>query len=252
MQFVDAHGQWYEFTPNDNVKKHDYDLSAFKNVDGKMTYSDGKYKSRAGIDVSEFNGDIDWNAVKNAGVEFAFIRIGGRGYGQSGNLYADKKFDDNYKGAKAAGLDVGCYFFSQAINEEEAKEEAKYVLDILKGRSLDLPIVYDPESILKDEARTDNVSGEQFTKNCVAFFDYIKNENNVSNYSYTTMIYCNMVWEAFMLDLVKLKDYDIWYADYEPLPQTPYHFSIWQYSESGTISGITGNVDLNIQIIVDK
>ena len=248
MSFVDAHGNWYEFTPDADVKKTYFDKQDFQTIDDKKTYTGNKYKSRAGIDVSEHNGVIDWNKVKNSGVDFAIIRIGGRGYGKTGNLYADKKFDDNYRGAKDAGLDVGCYFFSQAINEEEAREEARFVLSILGGRKLDLPIVYDPESILDDEARTDGVSGEQFTANCIAFFDEIDKANNVSDYSYTTMLYANMLWEAFMLDLKKLPNTEIWYADYEMYPQTPYHYTIWQYSEKGSVPGVDGIVDLDIQM----
>ena len=249
MSFVDAHGQWYEFIPDSRVEATSFDKDKFKLVNGKMTYMGNDATYRLGIDVSEFNGDIDWNAVKNDGIEFVFIRIGGRGYGAAGNLYADKRFDEYYSGAKAAGLDVGCYFFSQAINEDEAVEEAKYVLNLLNGRKPELPIAYDPESILNDDARTDGVSGEQFTKNCIAFFDTIDNANKVSDYSYTSIIYSNMVWEAFMLDLNKLSDYDIWYADYELKPQTPYHYSIWQYSEKGSIAGISGAVDLDIMCL---
>ncbi len=248
MSFVDAHGQWYEFTPNPGITKAYVDKRDYKLVNDRMTYTGDKYKSRNGIDVSEHNGVIDWKKVKDFGIDFAIIRIGGRGYGKAGNLYADKMFDENYKKAKEAGLDVGCYFFSQAINEEEAKEEAEYVLSILDGRSLDLPIVYDPESILDDEARTDNVPGEQFTENCIVFFDTVNRENKDKGYSYKTMLYANMVWEAFMLDLNKLTDTEIWYADYESNPQTPYHYTIWQYSENGNVPGVDGAVDLDVEI----
>ena len=138
---------------------------------------------------------------------------------------------------------MGVYFFAQAVNEEEAREEADFVLQNLQGYTLQLPVVYDPESILDDEARTDNVSGEQFTKNTEVFC------SAVAEAGYDPMIYANMLWEAFELDLEKLSEYPLWYADYEPAPQTPYHFRFWQYTNVGQVPGITGNADLNIEMI---
>ena len=169
-----------------------------------------------------------------------FIRIGYRGYGSSGVLKLDNMFYQNIKGAQKAGLDVGVYFFAQAINEQEALEEAQFVLDALKGYELQLPVVYDPEHIRDDDARTDNVSGEQFTKNTIAFCNAIKEAG------FEPMIYSNMVWEAFYFDMIQLQDYPIWYADYELVPQTPYDFTFWQYSEKGSVDGIEGIVDLNV------
>ena len=106
-----------------------------------------------------------------------------------------------------------------------------------------MPVVYDPEHILEDEARTDGVTGEQFTQNAKVFCKEIEEAG------YDTMIYSNMLWEAYELDLEKLLDYPVWYADYEELPQTPYRFSMWQYSSTGSVPGIEGNVDLNIQLL---
>lgn len=198
---------------------------------------------RLGVDVSVFQGDIDWEQVKAAGYEFAILRIGYRGYGEEGTLNADEKFEQNLENARKAGIDVGVYFFSQAVNEEEAKEEADFVLEHLKGQELQMPVVYDPEHILEDEARTDGVTGEQFTQNAKVFCKEIEEAG------YDAMIYSNMLWEAYELDLEKLLDYPVWYADYEELPQTPYRFSMWQYSSTGSVTGIEGNVDLNIQLL---
>jgi GH25 family lysozyme M1 (1,4-beta-N-acetylmuramidase) len=197
-----------------------------------------------GVDVSHHQHYIDWEKVKAQGYEFAILRIGYRGYGKTGSLNRDKEFERNLQNAHAAGLDVGVYFFAQAINEEEAREEAELVLEILNGRSLELPVVYDPESILDAEARTDNVSGEQFTKNTQVFCEIIKNAG------YEPMVYSNMLWEAYELDLTQLQGIPVWYADYEPLPQTPYHFEYWQYTNEGTVDGISGGVDLNIQMML--
>ena len=178
--------------------------------------------------------------VKNAGYDFAIIRIGYRGYGSSGVLKEDTAFAKHIEGAQKAGMDVGVYFFAQAINEQEALEEANFVLDSLKEYELQLPVVYDPELIRNEDARTNNVSGEQFTKNTIAFCNAIKDAG------FEPMIYSNMFWEAFLFDMTQLQDYPIWYADYETIPQTPYDFTMWQYSEKGIVDGIEGNVDLNI------
>ena len=243
LTFVDAHGNWYQTIINPNVLKNPYDKNKFVSESGKMRYDDGTYASRLGVDVSEHQGDINWQEVKNSGIDFAVIRIGYRGYGESGVIKADARFDDNIAKAKAAGIDVGVYFFSQAINEDEAREEARFVLEHLQGRGLDLPVVYDPENILDDVARTDNVTPEQFTKNTIAFNEVVKAAG------YKPMIYSNMLWEAFQLDMTKLQEYPIWYADYEPKPQTLYDFSFWQYSEKSTVPGISGIADMNIQIL---
>lgn len=242
FSFVDAHGEMHETTINPNIKPCEYDKSLFEKNGEAMQYVDDAYETMLGIDVSHHQGDIDWAAVKNAGYDFVILRIGYRGYGQEGTLNADTKFDEYYTGAKDAGLLVGAYFFAQAVNEEEAVEEADFVISILNSRQMDLPVVYDPESILDDEARTDDISGEQFTANTAAFCQ------RISEAGYEPMIYANMVWEAFMLDLEELGEYDIWYADYEVPPQTPYAFKCWQYSEKGSVPGVSGDCDLDIWI----
>ena len=244
LHFVDAFGKAYQVKLNTNVKKHDYQLTAFTRDGDRLSYQgDGRYSYRLGVDVSYHNGYINWEKVKSSGYEFAFLRIGYRGYGQAGNVYLDEQFFNNMKNAQAAGMDVGVYFFSQAVNVKEAKQEAEFVLKNLQGYELQLPVVYDPENILDDEARTDDVTGAQFTKNTTAFCKKIEKAG------YQPMIYSNMLWEAFQFDLEKLSEYPIWYADYEPLPQTPYNFVYWQYSNEGTVDGIEGAVDLDIQLI---
>ena len=244
LQFVDVYQNPYQVEINPAVKKHDYKDDSFVHNGHLLTYEgDDNYTSRLGVDVSEHQGYVDWQTLKDNGFSFAFIRLGYRGYGQEGRICLDKEFHRNIQNAQAAGFDVGVYFFAQAINEEEAREEADFVLQNLQGYTLQLPVVYDPESILDDEARTDNVSGEQFTKNTEVFC------SAVAEAGYDPMIYANMLWEAFELDLEKLSEYPLWYADYEPAPQTPYHFRFWQYTNVGQVPGITGNADLNIEMI---
>lgn len=244
LHFVDVYQNPYQVEINPEVKKHDYKDDSFVHNGHLLTYEgDDNYTSRLGVDVSEHQGYVDWQTLKDNGFSFAFIRLGYRGYGQEGRICLDKEFHRNIQNAQAAGFDVGVYFFAQAINEEEAREEADFVLQNLQGYTLQLPVVYDPESILDDEARTDNVSGEQFTKNTEVFC------SAVAEAGYDPMIYANMLWEAFELDLEKLSEYPLWYADYEPAPQTPYHFRFWQYTNVGQVPGITGNADLNIEMI---
>lgn len=243
LNFVDVFGEEYQVEINPDVEKHKYDLEKFVHEGDRLSYTDDKYEYRLGVDVSRHQGWIDWEKVKAAGYEFAIIRVGYRGYGEEGLVCLDEQFDTNIQNAQAAGLDVGVYFFAQAINEEEAKEEAEFVLEHIAGYELQLPVVYDPESILDDEARTDDVSGKQFTKNTEVFCSMIEEAG------YQPMIYSNMLWEAYELNLEYLEGYPIWYADYEPLPQTPYHFDFWQYTNEGSVDGIEGRTDLNIQLI---
>ena len=237
--FVDVYGQKYEAALLADVPKCTYDYRYLKEENGYKYYEEKEegVSSAIGIDVSEFQGEIDWNVVKESGIEFAIIRLGYRGYGAEGRLVLDERFEQNIKGAQAAGLKTGVYFFSQAVSDKEAKEEAEFVLQTLEGRKLELPVVFDTEG---DTARTDENTREQFTDNCIIFCDRIEEAG------YETMIYANMKWMAFTLYMEELTGYDIWYADYENTPQCPYDFSVWQYSESGSVPGIEGAVDLNV------
>lgn len=242
LDFVDALGEHHQTEILNEVPKHEYDLDSFRHEGDRLYYDEDTFTSRLGLDVSHHQGYINWEKVKNAGYDFAILRIGYRGYGQTGSINLDKLFDENIKNAHDAGIDVGVYFFSQAINEQEAKEEAEFVIEHLKGYELELPVVYDPESILNDEARTDNVSGEQFTKNTILFCKMI------SDAGYEPMIYSNMLWEAFKFDMEKVCQYPFWYADYEKLPQTPYDFMYWQYTDVGNVDGVQGIVDIDIEL----
>lgn len=243
FQFVDVFGEEYETEIKVDFPKSPYSEENFQFADGKTSYADEEYSTRQGIDVSNYQGYIDWNKVKAAGIDFAILRIGYRGYGEAGNIKLDGEFRRNIENARAAGLDIGVYFFAQAVNEEEAREEAEFVIKNLEGYELQLPVVYDPESILDAPARTDHVSGEQFTKNTIVFCETVRSAG------YSPMIYSNMLWEAFEFDMEKLNIYPFWYADYEQFPQTPYAYEIWQYSNTGHVDGVSGAVDLNVQFI---
>ena len=241
--FRDAFGEEYETAILQDIPKTVCDNSRFVHEGDRLYYEDENYHSAIGIDISKYQGEIDWEKVRADGIEFVFIRIGYRGYGEAGKLMADEMFDANIRDAQAQGLDVGVYLFSQAINEEEAVEEAHFVIDHLQGYELQLPVVYDPETIRNDKARTDDVTGEQFTKNTIAFCEAVKEAG------YQPMVYSNMVWEAFQFQMEELTEYPFWYADYEDLPQTPYRYEYWQYSEKGQVDGISGTVDMNLRLI---
>ena len=243
--FQDVEENSYRAELLENVPRNTYDFSKLHTDEqtGFKTYEDEEngVTSRIGIDVSEFQGeDIDWKQVRESGIEFVIIRLGYRAYGETGELVLDDMFDRNMQGALDAGLDVGVYFFSQAITPGEAVEEAEFVLEHVRGYEIDGPIVYDTEEIKGDTARTDNNTRQEFTNYCKVFCDTIEQAG------YDPMIYANMKWMAFTLDMEQLADYDFWYADYHDVPQCPYEYEVWQYSETGAVPGINANVDLNV------
>lgn len=206
---------------------------------------DGEYMTclskpaELGVDVSYYQGDIDWKQVKDAGFTFAIIRVGGRGYGEEGGLYADTHAQQNYEGAKAAGLRVGAYFFSQAITEQEAREEAWYALELTSGWELDLPLVYDWEYI-SDDARTGGMEEADKIVVTRAFFEVLE------SVGVTPMAYV-MPWagEDYMR---AVQDYPVWVVQYSDPMDFPYHFTYWQYTSRGTVPGIEGDVDINLYI----
>ena len=243
--FQDVKENSYRAELLENVPKNIYDFSCLSTDEdtGLKKYNDEKngITSKMGIDVSEFQGgDIDWKQVKDSGIEFVIARVGYRAYGESGELVKDAMFEQNIEGALEAGLEVGVYFFSQAITPGEAVEEAEFVLDLIRPYKITGPVVYDTEEIKGDTARTDGNTRQEFTNYCKVFCD------TVEHAGYDSMIYANMKWMAFTLDMEELTDYDFWYADYHELPQNPYDYTIWQYSETGAVPGINANVDLNI------
>lgn len=203
-------------------------------------YQDGKKISHIGIDLSEYQGEVDFEKAKAAGVEFVMLRIGGRFYGDKGTVYEDGAFDSYYQQAKAAGIKVGAYFFSQAVSTADAVEEAEFVVKKLGGKKLDYPIAFDWENIADDEARTDNVNGSELTTIAEAFC------NKVIESGYKAIVYANSAQMFIMYDFETMKDYDFWLADYREFPTMYYKFDMWQYATDGTVDGIEGSVDMNL------
>ena len=225
---------------SDPVPPNEYDARAFAVTDGFLTYSGGV--SRVGVDVSSHQKDIDWQQAAEAGVDFAMIRAGYRGYTEGG-LFEDTYFRANMEGALAAGLEVGVYFFSQAVSAEEAVEEAKFLLSLLEGWEVTFPVVFDWEKQDKDNSRTKDVTGETMTACTVAFCEAIEEAG------YLPMVYFSPSKAYGELDLEQLMQWPFWLAHYTPewsFTSFRYHFHIWQYSNKGSVPGIEGTVDLNL------
>ena len=205
---------------------------AYENGDDNTTAS-------VGIDVSTYQGTIDWQAVKDAGIDYVIVRAAYRGY-ETGKIVPDDLYEQNICGAADAGLHVGVYLYSQALSEHEAEEEADYLLSLIEGLPVDYPVVYDQEEYTADKARTDGLTGEQATLNALAFC------RRVHEAGYIPMIYTNNDWATTMYDMERLDHYPVWYADYTSTPTLPGGFAMWQYTDSGQVPGITGPVDLNL------
>ena len=195
-----------------------------------------------GVDVSYYQGEIDWEKVKASGIEFAIIRLGYRGYGEEGKLAEDKMAYKNIEGALEAGLKVGVYFFSQAITVEEAVEEAEFVLKRIEKYDITMPIVYDWEYV-SNEARTANMDRRTLTDCYQAFCE------KITEAGYTPMAYFNSYQSKNLMYLTELESYPFWLALYSDRMTYPYRFEMWQYTDSGKVPGIEGNVDINLYFV---
>lgn len=242
-QIAYYHGNQIVYKPVD-VQLALNDLDFANNIvrlpDNTLDYQvDGVSQAIKGIDVSVHQDSIDWNKVKNDGVEYAILRVGRRGYG-TGEIGVDTLFEENIQGALDAGIDVGVYFFSQAITVTEAIEEADFVIDVIRGYDITYPVVFDLEEIYEDVARTDDLTQEMATKMTIAFCE------RVSEAGYTPMVYGNINWFMERVDISQLEGYDKWFAQYFAQPFFPYELAIWQYTATGKVNGIDGDVDINM------
>lgn len=226
---------------DDLLPRNAYEHDAFFEENGFKRYETETITGLVGIDVSSFQGDIDWQMVKDAGVEFAMIRLGYRGY-VSGELDMDDSFEKNMEGAASVGIPVGVYFFSQALTEEEAVEEAEYVLEHLQGRELQYPVIFDWEEVSAD-ARTDDMNMVLLTGCAKSFCE------TVELAGYEAGVYFNQEYGYMQLNLQSLKDYYFWLAEYRENPTFYYDFQMWQYTNEGTVPGIPEKVDLNIAFV---
>ncbi|SFC77785.1 GH25 family lysozyme [Butyrivibrio sp. YAB3001] len=229
-------GKTYFFDKNGNAVTGEQVIQGAKYTfgsDGVLSASSGVM----GIDVSKWNGNIDWNAVKNSGIKYVIIRCGYRGSSQ-GALIEDSKFRSNIKGALNAGLQVGVYFFTQAVNEVEAVEEASMVISLLQGYNISYPVYLDVEA---SNGRGDKINASQRTANIKAFCGTIQNAG------YRAGVYANKTWFTSFINTSQLTGYKIWLAQYaQAVTYNATRYDMWQYSSKGRVTGISGNVDMNI------
>ena len=225
------------------LEKNPYGPEDFSCTDGVMTCLAGE--ARMGVDVSSYQEQIDWEAAAAAGVEFAIIRIGYRGYNE-GDIIEDIYARVNLESAKAAGVEVGAYFFSQAISTEEAAEEARWCVEFLKDYELDLPLVYDWEHVKDPEARTAGIRDRRLLTDCAETFLGIAREAG-----YGTMVYFNTYQSRALYNLRRLQDHDFWLAQYNETMAFSYAVDFWQYTETGAVAGIPGKVDVNLWLSGD-
>lgn len=231
----------YEDVPASPFEPSDFS----RNSGGFISYTGSQFETLRGVDVSEHQKEIDWAAVAAGGVDFAMIRAGYRGYSKGG-LYEDEYFAANMSGALDNGLEVGVYFFSQAVTPEEAVEEAEYVLGLISGFNVTLPVVFDWENIDGDEARTDALDGSALTDCAIAFCQRIEQAGYVpAVYAYRYLAY-------FRYELPRLTGYSLWIGAVGDFPDFYYDHDIWQYSAEGRVRGIDGPVDLNLLFLKEK
>lgn len=229
------------FTPY--VSPYDWNGLEWGGAQGdRLAYYEGdEQRSTLGVDVSDHQGAVDWQAVAADGIDFAMVRVGNRGYTE-GALYADERYAENLDGAAGAGLETGAYFFSQAVNEDEAHEEAEFVLELLDGRNLSMPVVFDHEPVTDAAGRANNLDRDTLTACALAFCTRIEQAG------YATMVYGNKG-DMGRYDTARLGDRPVWFAEYDvQVPSAQFDFAIWQYTNGGTVAGINTAVDLNLRM----
>lgn len=239
----DGTEEWVMLNPY--LTKNNYDFTKMEEKAGLKRYMEnGRKISYVGVDISKQNGDVNFASMKAAGADYVMIRLGGRGY-SSGQITLDENFKKNIEGALEAELDVGVYFYSQAISQEEAIQEVNFIvqnLDPYKAR-VKYPVALDMEFVANDAARIDGLSKDEKTNIAVSFLDGVKAAG------YVPMIYGDKEWLLKEVDLAKLQNYDVWLAQEEDLPDYPYQYAMWQYATDGVLNGVTGDANLNICFI---
>lgn len=239
----DGTEEWVMLNPY--LKKNTYDFTNLEEKAGLRRYMEnGKKISYVGVDLSKQNGDVNFNSLKAAGVDYVMIRLGGRGY-STGQISLDENFKKNIEGAAAAGLDIGVYFYSQAISQEEALQEVNFVIQNLEPyrASVKYPIAFDMEFVANDTARIDSLSKDEKTNIATSFLESVKAAG------YVPMLYGDKEWLIKEIDLARLQSYDVWLVQEQELPDYPYQFTMWQYSTEGVVNGVTGDANLNISFV---
>ncbi len=226
-------------TPIAGLPVNPFTRGDFDQSGSSSDYTGGAYTASQGVDVSEWQGEIQWQEAAESGIDFAVLRCGFRRYG-SGNLEQDALFEANYSGASEAGLRRGVYFFSQAIIPEEARAEAAYVLEMLGGRALELPVFYDWEAVTAEEGRANGLDGETVTACAAAFCQAIEAGG------YEAGVYFNLQMGYHTYGLEQVQAYTWWLAEPGSHPTFYYETHLWQYDHQGTVPGIEGGADRNL------
>lgn len=228
------------------VSLNSYNTDNFRIDNGFMAYFDenGEKISHLGCDLSYHNQHVNFDELAASGCEFVMLRCGYRGY-SAGGLVKDEKFDQYAREAQRVGLKLGVYFFTQALTPEEAEEEAEYTLDLIEDYDISYPVAFDTEYIDDENARTNTteISDELRSEICVAFCEKIKEKG------YYPMIYASENWFRRSLELEPLRRYDFWAPQYLEENDFLYDFTIWQYTDKGSIPGVKGDVDLDISMV---
>ena len=239
----DGTEEWVLISPY--LSKNTYDYTNLEDKAGLKRYLENdKEISYVGVDISQQTGSVNFESLKAAGIDYVMIRLGARGY-STGQITVDEKFHENIEGAAAAGLDVGVYFYSQAVSADEAVQEASVVIQNLEPykASVRYPVAFDMSLVGSDQARSDGLSRDDRTTVAAAFLE------TVSAAGYTPMVYGDKEWLIKEVDLTRLQQYDIWLAQEQDIPDYPYRFAMWQYTTSGTVNGIRGDANLNLSFI---
>lgn len=241
IELADGSTEWV--TIDSKRTKNNYDFMNLKSVDGKLKYYSGdKVTSFVGADISRYQKNVDFEQIKNSGIEFVMLRVGSRGY-QTGQIALDETFEENIKKATEAGLDIGAYFYSQAITTTEAIEEANMVINALNGYKLKYPVAFVMEPVDNDMARIDSLTKDERAVIAATFL------NTVQAAGYKTLLYGNEEWLVKKLDLNNFPTTSIWLADESDMPDYPYQFVMWRYTTTGSVVGITGDVNMSICFI---
>lgn len=236
----DGSEEWVLISPY--LKKNTFDFTNMEDKAGLKRYMEnGRKTSYVGVDISKHTGKIYFPSLKAAGVDYVMIRLGSRGY-STGQITLDENFKENIEGAIEAQLDVGVYFYSQAISQDEAIQEANFVVQNLepyRGK-VKYPIAFNMGFVSNDKSRIEGLSREDKTTVTVSFLEGIKAAG------YVPMVYGDKEWLLKEVDLTKLQDFDVWLSQEEDIPDYPYLYSMWQYDTDGVLNGIDGGADLNI------
>ena len=228
------------------ISMNPYNADNFRIDNGFMAYFDenGEKISHLGCDLSYHNKNVNFDELKASGCEFVMLRCGYRGY-SAGGLAKDEKFDTYASEAQRVGLKIGVYFFTQALTPEEAREEAEFTLSIIEDYDISYPVAFDTEYIDDEEARTNTteISDELRSDICVAFCERISEEG------YYPMIYASENWFRRSLELEPIRKYDFWAPQYLEENDFLYDFTMWQYTDNGSIPGVNGPVDLDVCMV---